>query len=388
METMQPSLKRGRDNWDQINMPQTEYHERIVEIRKTMKKEGLDVLLVYGRGVNEYGSPCYFSNYMTGTQRAALVAIPKEDEATLIFEGFDRGLPTAKSKTWIKDVRVCNDMGKDCVKYLTEKKLLASTIGFAGLKRLMPYNQMQFLQESTKQGKTIDCDQMIENMRMVKSQCECDQIRRSARIVTRVFESISGGKLPNMSEKMLVSTMDRAAFIDGAEDFRILVAKPKEGKWSFRSPEDGKISAGDTIIIYVALEFERYWSEGIRTFVVSGDSSLVLAKSENIMSLYKQILSSIKPGKSSSQLYKEIVGEMRNNHVDYMPEYGFGQGIGLALHELPMITEEERNQLKAGMCLTLHLAIKDKEMGAFMVGDTVAITKDGAQVLTNNYEQS
>lgn len=382
METMQPSLKRGRDYWDQINMPTAEFQERVEKIRKEMKKEGIEVLLLYGRSINEYGNPCYVSNFVTGSPRAALIAMPQKGEIALIFEGFVRGLPTAKSRTWIEDVRVGGDVSKLCVQYLKEKKFIPSTIGFVGFRQLMPYDQLQFLQESTAQCKIVDSNQMIRDMRMIKSQRECDQIHRSSRIVMRAFDSISKDLPSNMNERIVASIMEKAAFMEGAEDFRMLLARPIKEKWSFRPAEDGQILIGDTIIVYLAVEFERYWSEGIRTFVAADASSLVPTQSDNAYALYEGIMAGMKPGKAVSQFYKEIVNQIQKSPFDYIPEYGLGQGIGLSLHEFPVITDEDSNLLKEGMCLTLRLAIRDKEMGAVMIGNTIHLSKDGPEVLT------
>ena len=66
METMQPTLKSGRNTWDRINMPVEEFRERVKKIRKGMRKEGIDLLLLYGSGFNEYGSNNVF--HFLGTE--------------------------------------------------------------------------------------------------------------------------------------------------------------------------------------------------------------------------------------------------------------------------------------------------------------------------------
>ena len=383
METMQPVLKRGRDVWDRINMPQSEFQERVEKIKKEMEKEDLDVLLLYGRGVNEYGNSCYASNFVIGMQRGALVAIPRKGEIALIFEGFPRALPTVRTKTWIKEIRACGNISRECVKYLKEGNFIPSTIGLAGLKQLMPYHQLRFLRESLSQCKIVDSSDIIEDMRMVKSRRECDEIHRSSRILAQAFSSISNFDIPssNMNEKVLEAIMGREAYLEGAEDFRMLVARPLEGKWAFRPAEDAQILPEGSIIVYLAVEFERYWSEGIRTFVVN-HSSFTEPEFERGKALYESIISRMKPGKTLSQFYKEAIEEIQKSGIDYMPEYGLGQGIGLSLQEPPVIAEEDMNQLRDGMCLTLRLAMKDKGVGAIVMGNTIHLLKGRSEVLT------
>ena len=96
METMQPTLKSGRNTWDWINMPVDELQARVRKIRRGMKREGLDLLLLYGHGFNEYGNYCYFSNYVIRLPQGAIVAIPLRGELTLMFEGAARGVASVK----------------------------------------------------------------------------------------------------------------------------------------------------------------------------------------------------------------------------------------------------------------------------------------------------
>ena len=44
MDTLKPTLKRGRNVWDRVNMPVTEFQERLDKIQGQMEKEGIDVI--------------------------------------------------------------------------------------------------------------------------------------------------------------------------------------------------------------------------------------------------------------------------------------------------------------------------------------------------------
>src|SRR5512136_2792365 len=110
METMQPTLKSGRYAWDRINMPVEEFQERVWRIRKAMKKEGIDLLLLYGNGFNEYGNYSYLSNTITRLPQGSLVAVPLKGDLTLMFEGASRGVPSVKKMTWIDDIRASGDV--------------------------------------------------------------------------------------------------------------------------------------------------------------------------------------------------------------------------------------------------------------------------------------
>ncbi|MFC1869458.1 M24 family metallopeptidase [Thermodesulfobacteriota bacterium] len=381
METMQPVMKWGRYVWDKINMPETEFLQRVKAIKDEMRKERIDVLLVYGRGTNYYGNSCYISNYYNNMPNGALAVIPLKDEVALLYEGFPQGVAAAKAMTWVKEVRVGRDASEECIKYLEEKGLVPAAIGLAGLRELMPYSQWQNIQKSFKQYKVTDSGHIIRNLRMVKSQKECDQIRRGSRIVTNALNLIPNAAHPEMKEGSLQAFIERSAYLDGAEDCRILFARPMEEKWTFRPTEDTPLSGGDSIIVYLAVEFERYWAEGIRTYVAK-PHHLVEPDFEDAKTAYQQMLSEVKPGIKSAELYRGITNLLKKNKVTYLPEPVLGQGIGLSLHEFPVINEDDTTKLKEWMCFNLRLATSDREVGAIMIGHTLCLSKDGAEVLT------
>ncbi len=381
METMQPTLKNGRITWDQINMPEAEFRERVNKIIWGMKKEKIDVLLLYGNTFNEYGSPCYVSNFLMRLQREALVAITREGDVALIFDGASHGLPWAKKMTWLKEVRACGDVSKECAEYLKEKRLIPSTVGFVGIRQFIPNQHLQSLSESLTGCRVIDADRLINEMRMVKSQKECDQIRRASRILAHAFDFISDTPFPNMNERLLEAEIRRETRFEGAEDFRMMIGKPMEGTWAFRPSERAPLSPGESVIIYLAVAFERYWSEGVCTYVAK-DSNLTKVQSDGISALYERLMKSIKPGKSSSQVYREAMAEIQKSNDEYIPGYGLGQGIGLSVKEYPDFTGEDDTPLRDGMCFSLRLLVKHGKLGAVMIGHTLHLTKKGPTVLT------
>jgi Xaa-Pro dipeptidase len=381
METMQPTLKRGRDVWDQVNMPKAEFLERVGKIRGQMQQRGIDVFLAYSNSGNEYGDVCYLSNYIMKMPQGAVVAITRSGEVTLICEGFARDLPGVKSITWVENIRSCDNASRETVAFLKEKKLISSTIGVAGIESSMPYEQFQSFSESTEACKLLPADDLVREMRLIKSPKEVDQIRRASRLVSRIFDHLCQTSFPGANEKHMEAVISRDAYIEGAEDARMLIARPRGKNWALRPFEEIPLASNQTIILYLGVEFERYWAEGIRTFVLK-DNGLTEAKIEAFTSLYGQILEGVTPGKQISKFCRDAMDGTKTMQLGVISEYGMGQGIGLSLQESPLLSEEEPNALREGMCLTLRLAVKNTELGAIMRGETIHLSKTGPEVLT------
>ena len=381
METMQPTLKSGRYAWDRINMPVEEFEERVKKIRRAMKNEGLDLLLLYGNGLNEYGNYSYVSNTITRLPQGSMVALPLKGEVTLMFEGASRGASSVKKMTWITDVRASGNVARECIAYLKEKQLASCLIGGVGLKRYMPSYQYRLLSESLPGRKIVDSDRLLNELRMVKSRAEVLQIRRAGRMLSRVFDFITGTPFADPAENVLEAAARREARLDGAEDFRMMILKPSDENGAFRPLEERPIRPGDKIIIYLAVAFERYWAEAVRTITFT-DASFRETLPEPVRTLYENILQGTKIGKRTSHLYRDAMAKIAKAKFEEIAGYGMGQGIGLGLKELPLIAREDRTLLADGMCLSLRLGVRDKEPGAAMTGETIFLSKAGPVVLT------
>lgn len=381
METMQPTLKSGRNVWDRINMPASEFQARVRKIRKAMKREGIDVLLLYGHGFNEYGNYCYLSNYVIRLPQGAVVAVPSRGDVTLMLEGAARGVSSVKKMTWITDVRAGGDIAKECVNYIKEKNFQRSVIGVAGMNRLMPHHQGQFLVDSLPSCRIISADPLVEEARMIKSGLEILQIRRSARIVRNAFAFIAETSFKGPDEKRLEAAVRREARLEGAEDFRLMIAKPDEKKWSFRPPEARKIFSDDQVMISLSVEFERYWAGAIRTFSFRG-GSFIESLPNGLRTLAADITAELQPGQGTSQFYRIAQERIAESGYKCLSDYGMGQGVGLSPEEAPVLSLDDKATLYGGMALVLQLGVKDSKLGAVVNGETIYLSRTDCEILT------
>lgn len=381
METIQPALKNGRNTWDRINMPASEFQERVKAVREKMAARGIDLLLAYGNGFNEYANPCYLSNYVIRLPRGTLFLLTKDNEAALFFEGAARGIPSMKKSTWVEDLRACPDISRGCVQYLEEKALRPVRVGFAGLSNLMPHDQLDFLTNALDHSDIVEGESIIEGLRMVKSQRELDQIRRASRIVKGTFDTLPERPFSEMNERVVEAMIHRAARLDGAEDVRVLIGRPRAAPWALRPVDDASLKSGETLIVYLAVAYERYWSEGIRTFTAA-DDTLVKSPLDDAEALWGRLAACLAPGKSVSQCCGEAMGEIQKSEVETIDGYGFGQGIGLSLNERPTLDPQETGELTEGMCFSFRLSLKDQKLGAIMIGQTLGLSEGGVEIFT------
>jgi Xaa-Pro aminopeptidase len=61
-----------------------------------------------------------------------------------------------------------------------------------------------------------------------------------------------------------------------------------------------------------------------------------------------------------------------------------GHGMGLSSHEFPSVTKGNKASLQPGMVLTVEPGLMSAELGATRNSDTVLITENGFEFLTNS----
>ncbi len=379
METMQPALKNGRNVWDRVNMPESEFEARVERIRAQMKKKGINILLLYGRGLTDYADPCYVSNFIIRLPRGTIALVPLEGPVVLFFEGASRGLPSLLVTTCVKELKAAGNVASDCAKYLKEQGLIPCTVGIGRMAEQMPYREFRALKEALAGCTIVDASSMVPNLRTIKSVRECDEIRRAGRIIKKCFDQLGLICSMGMSEQLLEAMIRKIARLEGAEDIRIQVAVANEQR-NLRPPEGRVLDSGNVITLYIAAAYERYWAEGIKTFAV-GESSLSELASE-APALLTSTLEAVRPGMTVAEVQSLIAERAARSGFEVLADYALGNGVGLSLNELPVVSAKGAQKLKEGMCLAIRVPVRDKTLGKVMFGSTVIVGKDGVEVVT------
>jgi Xaa-Pro aminopeptidase len=379
MKTMQPALKNGRNVWDTVAMPREEFDTRIERVRAAMRERGIELLLVHTRGFDDYGDATYLTNFIIRLARGTILALPLTGEPVTFFEGASRGIPSLKLTTSAGDLKAANDLAKDCAKYLKEKKLVPSNVGLAGVKR-MPYQQYQTLMADLDGCTLKDASDLIAGLRRIKSARESDQVRRSSRILGKLVAYLRESRFDKLNERTVEALLYKEARLEGAEDFRVLIGKPSQASWAFQPINDLPINAGERVILYMAVEFERYWAEATRTFTFNG-SLLIEERNADISSRYHALCKGLKPGKKVSDFVREASVAMGAEGTKLLEPYGLGSGVGLGLYEAPLLVNESADTLAEGMLVSLRMATMDGG-DPTMLGNTVCVTATGGVILT------
>ena len=92
----------------------------------------------------------------------------------------------------------------------------------------------------------------------------------------------------------------------------------------------------------------------------------------------------LRPGAIFEDLYFAAMKEYEDAGFGSILPGRCGHGMGLSTHEFPSVTKGNKAPLAPGMILTVEPGLMSAELGAVRNSDTVLITEDGFEFLTNS----
>ena len=371
MQTLQPTLRLGRDVWDRVAMPVAEFLTRADALRDAMAVSDLDALLLYGRGLNECGHPTYVANYIVKLPFAALVVLPRHGEPALMFEGATRGREAAKATTWIEDVRPCWNLSEACLSVLADRQLTNKTLGLVGMPRLVPYDQWQLLVAALDRATLVDAEAIVDRQRAIKSPREIEQMRRASQVAAAAMKRVIGPRAARLTEMDLAAEVMRNARRAGAEDIRLMIGRPDRMGWTFQPPEQQRLDENATFALHLAVSWERYWWEVTRTYRVRAEE-IERLWSDGLEQRYREFAAAFQPGVVGRDAVRRAQDILTPEEWQAVELFGVGHGIGITPEEAPVLSGRCDVTLRSGMCLVVRTALRAG--GALVVhGETTIV---------------
>lgn len=369
MRTMHSVLKRGGLYWDRDVLPPAAYEERFQHLQSAVRSSGDAAWLLFG-DVERYGAVTFATNFMPRV-RSALAFVPAEGPPVLFANCGKRDVPAAKTITWVEEVIPFGRLPGDLIKFIEARKLQAARLGLAGFDRSIPVADWEAIAAGLPQAVWTPRDNELWHMRLAKEAWEIEAIARSARIADQALALAPDVLKPGVTMREVLATIDRAARAAGAEDVRYMVASGPQAGVALRPVDDRRLEAGDTVLIYAALEAQRYWAETARTFVLGRAPAALASLHEKAIESIVSMRSAARPGVAASALF--VASPMQ-------PAYGCGNAIGLDSEEVPVIAPDSCTALQNHTTLALR-ALHHADGHGVAVAQTVVVEERGARPL-------
>lgn len=313
------------------------------------------------------------------------------------FTGSDGAfLITKKEAFFLSDSRYwtqAEDEVRECQIIRYKKKIdgLISLLLDSKLKRIgfesssMPFSFYQSLFESLRgQIELLPLEKELRNMRALKDEEELSLMQSAIGIASEAFLYTLSLLKEGVEERALSLEMEFFMKKKGAEatGFDIIIASGDRSALPHGRASGKKIEKGDVVLIDFGSRFKGYHSDQTRTVFLGHVSSEQRKIYEIVKEAHDRAIEKICPGIPITEVDQEARTYIQSKGYGEYFGHGTGHGIGLAVHEDPVVNSENQDILQEGMVFTIEPGIYIPHWGGIRIEDMVRVTSNGAEVLT------
>jgi len=235
-----------------------------------------------------------------------------------------------------------------------------------------------------------DGQQMMLDAREIKSRDELMLLNMSAAMVDGTYQKISEALKPGVRESQIVALANHDLYSKGSDCVEAINAI--SGERCSPHPHnftDRLIRPGDQAFFDIIQSYMGYRTCYYRTFNVGRATDAQRDAYKRAREWIDKAIAMIKPGVRSDQVAACWPTADKIGFSDEMEAFGleFGHGLGLGLHERPIISRlnsfEDPMEIKSGMVFALETYCPAKDgISAARIEEEIVVTDKGCKVIT------
>jgi Xaa-Pro dipeptidase len=238
--------------------------------------------------------------------------------------------------------------------------------------------------------------EVIESFLRIKSLAEIELIRESGRWCahahrllqeyTRAGVTEAEASLRASSESTLAMLADgeygQLGSADGVKaGYRGQVGA--RSAWAHAIGHNVEFAAGDLLVTETGAPVWGYNAELERGMVIGEPSDRVKWMFEHVVAAQQVAFDAFAPGVTCADVDGAVMRYFeRHDLLPYWRQHT-GHGIGLRNHEAPFLDVGDHTRVEPGMVFTIEPGVYDSQVGGLRHSDTVVVTDEGIEILTD-----
>jgi Xaa-Pro aminopeptidase len=223
-------------------------------------------------------------------------------------------------------------------------------------------------------------------MRAIKDDGEIERIEGAVACADEAFSRLlgSGAIKPGVPENALAAELEYYMRLAGASRpaFDTIVASGPRSSLPHGRASSRRIEDGDLVTFDFGACVDGYCSDMTRTLVVGKASDEQRRVYDLVLQAQLAGVAAVRPGVTGRDVdaaARDLIAAA--GHKDHFG-HGLGHGIGLAVHEAPRLSPLGDDVLAPGMVTSVEPGVYVPGWGGVRIEDLVAVTQDGARILT------
>ncbi len=221
----------------------------------------------------------------------------------------------------------------------------------------------------------VPLGRMVEGLRTVKDEAEIGLLARACQITSEAFEAVLASLGPGVTERELAISLEREMIDRGAERpaFDTIVASGPNGDTPHHVPGGRPFAAGDLVTIDCGARYAGYHADMTRTVAVGPPAAWQREIYDLVAAAQRAGLAAVTAGAEVADVdaaARDLIGAA--GHAGHFG-HGTGHGVGLEIHEAPMISRGRTGRLAAGVPVTVEPGIYLPGKGGVRIEDTLVV---------------
>ncbi len=312
------------------------------------------------------------------------------------FTGSDAALVITESKGYfLTDSRYTTQAreevsGFEVIEYKKKIEGLSDLLNGLGLRGIgfepnnVSYGAHKELAEKLSGGELISINERARNIRAVKDNEEIGRIKGAIDIASKSLRENIWRIMPGTQEREIALELEFSMRRNGADNiaFDTIVASGDRSALPHGKPSQKRIDKGEFVTIDFGARYRGYFSDETCTFFCGKPNRRQKQVYQIVKDAHDRTIASVRPGMKAMELDAIARGWIKDaGYGDYFG-HGTGHGVGLAVHEDPVIGPESKEVLEEGMVFTIEPGIYIPGWGGVRIEDMVLVTGNGCEVLT------
>jgi Xaa-Pro aminopeptidase len=226
----------------------------------------------------------------------------------------------------------------------------------------------------------------IEELRMVKDPGEIEKIAVACRLSDAALAEVLPQIRPGLSERMLATLLDHAMALLGAERpaFDTIVAAGPHGAIPHHAPTMRELQRGDLVTMDFGALYDGYHADMTRTVAVGSVAGWQREIYDLVAAAQRAGVEALADGAEAGSVdaaAREVIGAA--GHAGHF-QHGLGHGVGLEIHEAPMLGYGRTGKLADRVPVTVEPGVYLPGEGGVRIEDVLVVTAgDRARFLTS-----
>ncbi|RLB67366.1 MAG: aminopeptidase P family protein [Deltaproteobacteria bacterium] len=264
-------------------------------------------------------------------------------------------------------------------------QLIASGVTRIGFESEIPFSLLnEFQEKGEPDWEWLHFRDELQSLRLHKSADEISLIDSAASLNLAGFTEIEEMLRPGVRENEVALALEFAMRKLGAEEkaFDIIVASGVRGALPHGIASNKILADGELVTIDFGCRLSGYHSDETVTFALGKVSDELRTIYDTVLEAHDRALQAVAPGVPLIELDRIARDHIKScGYGDYFG-HGLGHGIGLEVHEAPVLSPRSKAIAEEGMVFTIEPGVYVPGVGGVRIEDIVLVTADGHETLT------